>query len=110
MEEQVGVVVGGLYLSDQSNYLISTITFQLFLLLYGDTKTDIIRVQLLSYDNPGQIWTNKTVKGLSQGAEVFLVAVNQGDKEEERAQRDGTSQHSFHQQHCPTAQQEDMDK
>lgn len=39
-----------------------------------------------------------------------LVAVNQSDEEEEWAERDGTSQHSFHQQHCPAAQQEDVDK
>lgn len=62
------------------------------------------------YHNPGQVWTNKTAAGLSQGAELYLVAVDQSDEEEQWAERDGTSQHSFHQQHCPTAQQEDMDK
>lgn len=52
----------------------------------------------------------KTVEGLSQGAEFDLVAVDQSDKEKQWAERDGTSQHGFHQQHCPTAQQEDMDE
>lgn len=51
-----------------------------------------------------------TVEGLFQGAEFYLVAVDQSDEEKQWAERDDTSQHSFHQQHCPTAQQEDMDK
>lgn len=36
--------------------------------------------------------------------------MNQIDEEKHRAERNGTSQHSFHQQHRPTAQQEDVDK
>lgn len=48
--------------------------------------------------------------GLSQFAEVYLVAVDQSDKEKQRAERYGPSQDSFDQQHCPTAHQEDMDK
>lgn len=71
---------------------------------YQESASDLI------YDNPGPIWTRKTVEGLSQGAELYLVAVDQSDKEKQWAERDGTSQHGFHQQHCPTTQQEDVDK
>lgn len=40
--------------------------------------------QLLIQDNPGPIRTRKTVKGFGPGggAEVYLVGVNQSDKEE----------------------------
>lgn len=62
------------------------------------------------HDNPGPVWTKETVEGLSQGAELYLVTVYQSDEEEQRAERDGTSQHGLNQQHCPTAQQEDVDK
>lgn len=47
---------------------------------------------------------------LLKAAEVHLVAVDQGDEEEQRAERDGTGEHGFDQQHCPTTQEEDVDE
>lgn len=41
---------------------------------------------------------------------MYLVAVNQSDKEKQRTERDGPGQDSFDQQHCPAAHEEDMDK
>lgn len=80
-------------------------------MLYGDTLTENKRPQeLLGYDNWGPVWTQKTVGGLSRGTGFDLVAVDQSDKEKQRAERDGPRQHGFHQQHGPTAQQEDVDK
>ena len=38
------------------------------------------------------------------------VAVNQSDEEEEGAEGDGTSEHRFHQQSRPAAQQKHVDK
>lgn len=61
-------------------------------------------------DNPDPLWTREAVDGLSQGAKFYLVAVDQSDEEEQRAERDGTGQHSLHQEHRPAAQQEHMDK
>lgn len=50
------------------------------------------------------------VEGSPQCAEWYLVAVNQSDKEKQRAERYGPSQDSFDQQHCPTSHHENMDK
>lgn len=36
--------------------------------------------------------------------------MDQGDEEKQRAERDGACQHGFDQQHCPAAQQENMDE
>lgn len=77
--------------------------------LWSDSKTETAS-GFWFMTNPGTIWTRQTVEGLSQGAEYHLVAVDQSDEQKQWAKRDGTGQHSFHQQHCPTAQQEDVDK
>lgn len=39
-----------------------------------------------------------------------LVAVNQSDEKKQGAERDGPGEDGFDQQHCPTAQQEDVDE
>lgn len=78
-------------------------------MLYGNSKTDVV-----SAPDSGQPRSYQDQKDCQRlwpgGAEVYLVGVNQSDKEEKRAQRDGPSQHGFHQQHCPAAQQEDMNE
>lgn len=53
----------------------------------------------------------KLFEGSSQGVGIdLLVAVDEGDEEKQWAEGDGPRQDSFHQQHCPTAQQEEVDK
>lgn len=37
-----------------------------------------------------------------------LVAVDQRDKQKQRAESDGTCQYRLHQQNCPAAQEEDV--
>lgn len=63
-------------------------------------------------ESASDLWQpqSKAAQGLSKGAEFYSVAVDQIDEEKQRAERNGTSQHGFHQQHRPTAQQEDVDK
>lgn len=39
-----------------------------------------------------------------------LVAVDQRDKQKQRAESDGTRQYRLHQQNCPAAQEEDVDE
>lgn len=36
--------------------------------------------------------------------------MDKGDEQKQRAERDGTSEDGFDQQHCPAAQEEDVDK